>query len=48
MRVIRWTIYEARFKQFIRLTHAEFRDFLDSKLVKFKGCFITTTNKEKK
>lgn len=42
-----WTIYDARYKTFYYLTHAEFKDLLENKPVKLKGCFINANSREK-
>lgn len=42
-----WTIYDAKTKQFISLSHKEFKDLILNKPVKLTGRFISVSKNDK-
>jgi hypothetical protein len=42
-----WTIYDAKMRQFIYLTHEEFKQFLLDRPVKLVGRFIKVNSRER-
>lgn len=42
-----WTVYNALSKQFIHLSHEEFKDYIQNKPIKLMGRYLKVNNLEK-